>query len=223
MNLADPIRSVIPSSHGPVLEVLARTETPLTGRTIAALTGGRVSVSQVSAALRELVANGLVLLTEHPPANLYLLNRDHVAAEAVEQLARMRDTLLKRMRTRISGWEIAPAAVWLFGSFARGEGGSASDIDVLVLAPDGVQGGGVGQDDIPYPPDQSWIGQVDRFSDEVHRWSGNDCRVVEFTEAEFEEMLDRDDRLAVDVIRDGLHLGGKPLPKARRGRRVGTS
>lgn len=222
MNLSDPIRTVIPSSHGPVLEVLARTETPLTGRTIASLTDGRVSVSQVSVALRELVANGLVLLTEHPPANLYLLNRDHIAAEAVEQLARLRETLLGRMRQRIACWEIAPAAVWLFGSFARGEGGPESDIDVLTLVPDGVEGG-ADQDGLPYPADQGWRDQIDRFSDEVYRWSGNDCRVVEYTEAEFEAMLDRDDRLAMDVARDGVHLGGKPLPKARRGRRVSAT
>lgn len=221
MNLADPIRSVIPSSYGPVLEVLARTETPLTGRTIASLTDGRVGVSQVSAALRELVANGLVVVTEHPPANLYLLNRDHVAAEAVGQLASLREALLERMRRRIASWEIAPVGVWLFGSFARGEGGSESDIDVLVLLPDGGEGG-VDQDGIPYPPDQEWAGQVDRFSDAVYRWSGNDCRVVEYTETEFEAMLERGDRLAVDVIRDGVDLGGKSLPKTRR-RRVSAS
>lgn len=222
MNLSDPIRAVIPSSYGPVLEVLARTETPLTGRTIASLTDGRVGVSQVSAVLRELVANGLVLVTEHPPANLYLLNRDHVAADAIQQLARLRETLLERMRHQVMSWEVPPVAVWLFGSLARGEGGPESDIDVLVLTPNTV-GAGTSPDSDPTPLYQEWTDQVDGFSDNVHRWSGNDCRVVEFTETEFEEMLAQGDRLAMDVIQDGVHLGGKPKPKSMKARGVSTS
>jgi len=35
MDLGSPMSSVVPSAHGPVLAVLARTHAPLTGRTIA--------------------------------------------------------------------------------------------------------------------------------------------------------------------------------------------
>ena len=221
MDLSYPIRSIIPVAQGAVLEILARTESPLTGRTIASLAGERVSQSQVGRALRGLVDSGLVLKREHPPAHLYVLNRDHVAAEAIEQLAGLRDTLIERMRLRIESWEIMPQAAWLFGSFARGEGGTGSDVDVLILAPDGVDGDD-DRDGMSHPPHQEWTAQIDRFCDDVYRCSGNDCRVVEFSRSEFEAMLDRGDRLAMDVSRDGIHLAGEPLPKRERSRRVGT-
>lgn len=222
MDLSNPIRSVIPLSQGVVLEILARTDAPLTGRTIASLANGRASQAQISRVLQELVAAGLVIRRKHPPAHLFTLNRDHVAADAVEQLARLRETLLERMRHQIAAWQVPPAAVWLFGSLARGEGDVASDIDVLLLAPDGVSGV-TGRNDAAESPDPKWSDQVDQFSDDVYRWSGNDCRVVEFTEPEFAAMLQRGDRLALDVIQDGVHLGGKPLPRRRRGPHVSAS
>lgn len=40
---------------------------------------------------------------------------------------------------------------------------------------------------------------------------------------EFDEMLARGDRLAMDVIRDGVHLGGRPIPKSMKARGVSTS
>jgi hypothetical protein len=41
MDLTNPIQSVIPSAHGAVLNVLARTDEPLSGRRIAELTKPR--------------------------------------------------------------------------------------------------------------------------------------------------------------------------------------
>ena len=38
MDLTDPMQSVIPSAHGAVLSVLARTDEPLSGRRVAELT-----------------------------------------------------------------------------------------------------------------------------------------------------------------------------------------
>ena len=210
MHLKDPIQSIIPSGRGVVLQILARTDTPLSGRMIAELAGGRVGKSRVNVVLRELVESGIVLRAEHPPAHLYVLNRDHVTAEAIQALANLRDALLERMRKDIEGWSTRPVAVWAFGSFARGEGDAESDIDILVLAPYEVD-------------DQAeWDRQLDQLGENVFRWSGNDCRIVEYQEAEFEEMLDRGDRLAVEAVRDASHLAGRRPPR-RRTRRVSAS
>jgi DNA-binding transcriptional ArsR family regulator len=197
MDLSNPISSIIPSGHGTVLAVLARTDRPLTGRKVAELTGGRVSQSRVSEVLRELTRGGIVLCDEHPPAKLYRLNREHVAADAVVELARQRERLVGRLRDRLGMWSPPPAAAWLFGSFARGEGDMHSDLDVLIVRPDAVNG-----------DDPEWSAQVDDFIAQVARWSGNQCSLLEYSEQEFADLVRGGERLADELRRDGLHLAG---------------
>ena len=74
MDLANPMQSVIPSAHGAVLGVLARTDEPLSGRRVAELTRPRFTQTRVNAVLQNLAHAGIVLRESHPPANLYRLN-----------------------------------------------------------------------------------------------------------------------------------------------------
>lgn len=211
MNLGSPISSVIPSGHGPVLAVLARTERPLTGRRVAALLDGVVSQKQVSNILGKLVAAGIVLKEEHPPAHLYRLNRDHVAAEPICQLATLRQTLLDRVRSTVEKWQVLPEAVWLFGSFARGDGDDLGDIDILVLGPVGLEGA---------EPEvrSAWDGQVDDLTERVYNWSGNDCRILEFMVTDYADREKAGERLPREVSRDGIHIYGREIPRPLGGR-----
>ena len=70
MDLSNPIHSVIPSVQGDVLVTLARSGRPLSGRGVAELVSDRASPSGVKAALRSLVASGLVTAEPHPPVIL---------------------------------------------------------------------------------------------------------------------------------------------------------
>ena len=88
MKLAHPIQSVIPSAHGAVLGVLARTSEPLSGRRIAALTLPRFSQSRVNRVLAELAQDGIAEVDVRPPARYYRLNREHVAAPGILSLGR---------------------------------------------------------------------------------------------------------------------------------------
>ena len=206
MNLANPIRSVIPAVQGDVLAVLARTDAPLTGRGIAAIIGDRVSVKGVNLALRALVEAGLVDVQSHPPSNLYRLNRRHLASESIEALAHLRDRMLAAIRDHVASWEPAASGAWLFGSTARGEGTTTSDIDVIVVRPDSVD------DD-----DARWLANIERFADDVSAWTGNRCSVVEYSEAEFAELLDGRERLADELRRDAVALSSRRLPRRRAG------
>ena len=209
MDLGSPISTVIPSAHGPILEVLARTDVPLTGRAVAALTEGRVSHARTRQVLLELVASGLVIAQEAPPARLHRLNRQHLAADAVTALAALRTTLLNRMRERCQSWPAPAVAVWLFGSLARGESTARSDIDVLVVRPDPVE-----------VDDPVWVGQLAEFADQVRTWTGNRCELLEYAESELATALDP--RLAADVRDHGVVLSGAspaPLLRSASGRR----
>lgn len=201
MHLSNPIRSVIPVGQGDVLAVLARTDRPLTGRRVAALTDGRLSQKGTNLALRALVRAGLVLVEAQPPANLYRLNRGHLAAPSIEALVALRDRLITAMTEHIDSWEIHAEGAWLFGSAARGDGDEASDIDVLILRPDPVDEG-------------SWDIQVERFATAVTTWTGNRCEVVEYTSKEFTEVMrGADDRLTVGLRADSVALTPTPLPR----------
>jgi len=93
MDVSNPMSCVVPSAHGPVLAVLAGTTTPLTGRRVAELAQPRVSQPRVARILRELTAAGLVERTPAGSSSLFVLNREHLAAGAVEILATLRQQL----------------------------------------------------------------------------------------------------------------------------------
>lgn len=137
MDTARPYLAICPTLDSDVLAVLAGTSRPLTGREVARLAGRR-SHAGVLDALNRLAQHGLVDRQEAGRAFLFTLNREHLAAPAVDILAGLRTELLNRIRHTIETWQVAPTHVSLFGSTARAEGDTASDIDLFVVRPRGV-------------------------------------------------------------------------------------
>ena len=197
MDLSEPMRSVIPGAHGRVLHTIARTAKPLTARQVALLTEGGTSKRRANDVLQELTEAGIVLRQDSAPSYLYTLNRDHVAADAILSLAHLRSTLLDRITNDIEAWEQKPAAVYLFGSTAKGTATDQSDIDLLVVPPSN-------------PLADDWDDQLSRLSENVHRWSGNYCEILELSEAELLASVNTKNRLAADLAEHGVVLyGGK--------------
>lgn len=206
MDLSFPISSAIPGGHGAVLHVLARTSEPLSGRRIAELTQGRLGQRRVNDVLRELAFAGIAIREVRPPAHLYVLNRDHVAAPGIVLLAGMWDELLRRITAELEGWEAPAYAAYVFGSAARRDGESASDVDLLLVRkgqPDG-------------PEDAEWEAQVDRLTHLVERWSGNACEVL-VLELEALRSADRAGRrLILDLRRDAIPVVGPDFRRLLR-------
>ena len=198
MNLSHPFTTVCPGARGGVLAVLAHTEKPLTGRTVASLTQPHASLRTVQVTLDDLVLHGVVLREHVGRAHLYTLNRNHLAAPAVLALANLRHELMARMRTELSTWVVAPDATWMFGSAARGDAEVNSDIDLLIVRPDRVGDG-----------DQPWLQQVVTISEHVHDWTGNACEVLELSVSELNAAIDSGERLMADLRRDAVHVTGR--------------
>jgi predicted nucleotidyltransferase len=207
MKLAHPMQSVIPSAHGAVLGVLARTSEPMSGRQIATLTRPRFSQSRVNRVLGELARDGIAEVDARPPASYYRLNRDHVAAPGIMALASMWQTLLDRIQDLLTEWPTPPTAAWLFGSAARAEANEDSDVDIILVRPDEL------------PDDEAWLERLDDLTDQVRRWSGNACELLVLTESELQAAVQRGDRLADELRRDAIHLAGAQ-PHALLGRRA---
>lgn len=208
MNLSEPMTSVIPGAHGQVLQVLAKTTKPLTARQVALLTDGRIGKRRANDVLQELAQAGVVLRQDSAPSYLYTLNLDHLAADAVLSLATMRERLLERIQHDLTTWKWKPAAAYLFGSMAKGSATASSDIDLLVLRP-------------PECPEGEWDEQLSSLSDNVRRWTGNQCEILDLTEIELTNAVAVDDRLARDLRDHGRVLyGGTRATRLLRPRRV---
>jgi predicted nucleotidyltransferase len=199
MDVSHPIRAVVPTLDGPVLEVLARTTSPLTGREVHRLLGIG-SLNGVRLALSRLVRQGLVRVEERAAAYFYLANRDHLAWPAVETLAGIRHSLVERLREELRSWVLQPSHASMFGSTARGDGDDGSDIDILLIRPDQV-----GEDDSP------WADQVDRLRDLVQAWTGNHCQVFQLDLARLSEHVSAQDPLIGEWRRDAVKLAGEDL------------
>jgi predicted nucleotidyltransferase len=199
MNLANPINSVIPGGHGVVQTILARTDRPLTGRRVAELAAGQLGQSRVNEVLGELAQAGIVAAEAHPPAKLYTLNRSHVAADAVVALTDLRGQLVARIRAALAVWRPAPDSAWLFDSAARGDGDATSDIDVLVVRPDTVDG-----------DDPGWLSQLAALGARMREWSGNEASVIEYAARDFAELARSGERLVDEIRRDGIRLACSP-------------
>ena len=206
-DVSHPIADVVPSAHGPVLSVLAATTTPLTGRKIAELTDPRVSQPRVARILAGLTDAGLVDRIQAGSASLFALNRDHLAAGAVEALATVRTRLWERISEHAAGWRHSPQAIVVYGSAARGDGGTASDIDLLVVRPEGVD-----EDDHDWQQDLTALGRA------VRRWTGNPCEILDRSPGELHAMADAGERLLAEIRRDGRAVVGSlaavPSPRA---------
>lgn len=197
MDVSNPILSVIPGGRGAVLTVLVRAGVPLSGRQVAELTRDAVGVTRTASILGELARAGIVTAEAHPPAVLYSFNEDHLAAAAIRQLCEMSARLIDRLRNELSSWTVPAAGAWLFGSAARRDGGLDSDVDVLVVQPEG-----------DYDED-AWEAQIRDLGDNIMRWTGNVGSVIDYSDSEIERLCEADERLPRELQRDGIHLAGR--------------
>jgi predicted nucleotidyltransferase len=198
MNVAHPLRGIIPTLDAPVIEALAATTKPLTGREVNRLAGVG-SPRGVQLVLRRLVVQGLVLSDGRDNAGYYLANRDHLAWRALESLARLRLALRDRLSEEITTWALQPLHASMFGSAARGDGDSASDIDLLLIRPNAIE------------PIERWDQQVDRLREDVPKWTGNHCQAFDIGLARLAEHVAAHDPLLDAWLADGLHLAGSGL------------
>lgn len=182
-----------------MLSVLAGTNRPLTGREVARL-AGRASHSGALEALNRLTEHGLVDRQEAGRALLYTLNRDHLATPAVEALANLRGELIQRLQQAFADWVPAPVHASVFGSVARGDGDTTSDVDLFIVRPAGVS------DD-----DDRWREQVDTLAIRVKRWSGNRMSVAEVGGDELPRLGREEPPILAELAADAVTLAG-PAP-----------
>ncbi|HVS29369.1 MAG TPA: nucleotidyltransferase domain-containing protein [Solirubrobacteraceae bacterium] len=195
MDFRHPLATITPTLDGQVLSVLAGADAEFTGRQVHRLLGTH-SERGVRKVLNRLVEQGVVLSRKAGPANLYQLNRDHLATPWIEGLVGLRRELLERLKAEVSTWQIRPAVGTVFGSAARGEASTESDIDLLLIRPAASDDGR-----------EAWEAQLASLQAKASAWTGNDARILEFSEEELRGSAGQQDVLKA-VAREGLFFAG---------------
>lgn len=207
MHLGAPYSAVFTGGEASALVALSRVTKPLSGREVARLSGSPKST--VARALQRLVEHGLVEVEEAGAgaALLYTLNREHLAATPVLQILDLRQRLVEALRAEFNTWSPRPCHASLFGSAARGDGDTKSDVDIFLVRPQAA-------DD-----DAAWLEQSAALARSARAWTGNDASLVEVSNEDFGRLRSERPRIVEEIKRDGITLHG---PEVRTLFRAGT-
>lgn len=199
MDMAHPYAVLSHRLDAAAASVLSRTTRPLTGREVARLAPEGTQPG-IAKALRRLVEHGLVERAEAGRSALYTMNRDHLAAPAAQILAGMRADLFDRIRTTVESWAIAPIHLSVFGSAARGDGDTESDVDLFVVLPAGVD-----------REDASWASQVDSLAEAIDRWTGNRAGISQVSPSDVSRLARERPPVVEELETDGITLVGRDV------------
>ena len=181
-----------------VLRTLDSVDVPMNASQIASRTG--LSQPAVSAALVELADMGLVKSTSAGRANVHWLVRGNIY---VEQLVKpafgfesdLPDMLETYVRTM---FECVAESVVLFGSYARGDQDSSSDVDVVVVVGDARD------------KQRLEAGLLEGAEEFAARW-GAPLSVIIYDTSEAADLSRRAPAFYESLVEDGLRVTG-PFP-----------
>jgi len=183
-----------------VLEVLAGTTRPLSGREVARI-AGQGSPNGVWRALNRLAASGIVHADRRGRAIYYVANRDHLAWPAIETLAHLRGRLFRRLADEIAAWSIAPLHASVFGSVSRGDADADSDLDLLIVRPEGLDA----------EARETWERQLDALRERILRWTGNRTQTFSIEQSRLIDHVRAGDPLVRSWLDDEIPLFGPPI------------
>jgi predicted nucleotidyltransferase len=194
MDFRRPLSVVGPTLDGDVLGVLAGAQEEFTGRRIHRVLG-HGSEEGVRRAADRLVTQGIVNRRHSGQAKLYSLNRSHLAAPYVEGLGSLRAQLIRRLKAEVRDWRKPPAVVFLFGSVARGDAGTDSDLDLFVVRRLDTREGSM-----------VWQQQLADLERNATDWTGNAAQAVEYGKRELADPAVR--AICGEVLEDGVAIYG---------------
>ncbi len=197
MDFRQPVEAVIPGAQGKLLAVFAETTAGLSVRTAARLSG--VSLAQTSRILPELATLGILDRTEIPPSTVYQLVEENAASRAIRSLARSRERVLSELGELAKLMVIPPVSIIVFGSFARGEAGRESDVDIVMVRGSCVEAS------------SEWSEGLDEWRRSARRLTGNEVEVMEVDEFDVSLRLRSRRPVWQDIRREGIVVFGKTL------------
>lgn len=202
MDLSAPLASFMNGLDAVALRVVARAGAELTGRQVARL-AGTGTPANIRLSLLRLVNIGLVISAPAPHATMYSANRSHLLWPAVEVAMNARQELNRRIAAFADASAPEGVTVALYGSVARSDSTTMSDIDLLVVFPDTIT-----------------LDDRDEFvtglRDNVELWTGNDAQIYDLTESALARQRLEGDPMVDSWAADGITIVGNSVLGMRR-------
>ncbi len=195
IQLNKPFATVTPTLDGDVLAVLASADVTFTINQVQRILT-TASGEGIRKVLNRLAGQGVVLHDEVGRTHTYRLNTDHLAAEPIRMLARLNSTFLDRLEQHLGQWGESLRYAAVFGSAATGRMRLDSDIDLFLVRAADSEG------------DDAWEQRLAELARQVTAWTGNDGRIVEYTEDEFRGAAAAGERLLEEVSKQGRTVAG---------------
>jgi DNA-binding transcriptional ArsR family regulator len=194
MRFHEPLNDVLGNrTQVKVLRLLTRTRSAHTGRELARLIGQ--SHNSTRFALEELERNGLIVKLQAGRSNLYSLDEDNILIREILLPAfKLEERLLDEVAMILSreiGNELLD--IILFGSIAKAEESSHSDMDLVLVFKDGVN-----------PKDvEDTVAEASLL---IAKMFGNQVSPVLITKAEFERKKKARQGLWKEISKTGISL-----------------
>ncbi len=168
----------------------------LTGRQIAELAA--VPVVSASRVLADLAEIALVHARDVGQARIYRLNREHALWAALA--AMMATAAIIEERIRSISLEKAPSetTVAIFGSFARGDAGLSSDIDIVIVSRDSAH-------------TDARLELVDELEETIREMTGKSVNVIDILDEDLDRLVKNEDPLIESWSQDARTLHGVEL------------
>ena len=195
MDLEAPLRTIASPVEAEVLRVLAGAETEFTAPQVHRL-AATSSAYGVRKALARLAESGLVIPDRYGSTRTWKANRHHLLWPAIETAVHARVRLLDRIREGVQ--HETGVAAYLYGSLARREATSDSDVDVLLVFPDDRD-------------TEHIIDFAHGLSDSIEAWTGNRGQIYSVTRSELADMVRRGDSIVTSLRSDAMSLVGPEL------------
>jgi DNA-binding transcriptional ArsR family regulator len=200
MDLSEPGRAFSGSLTMPILRALDGRSTPASAAQVAR-SAHLGTAAGIGRALERLSKHGLCNREELGGRALYSLNYEHVLYRAIRIALDADGTLVKNLKRALSSWDPEPIAGVLFGSAARRDGDSESDVDLLLVRPAMSSG----------HRERLWAPQVHQLRIDVQRWTGNHLQTIDWSTNSLRRYASRGEPLVDDLMKDGVLLTGSPV------------
>ncbi|NDL60385.1 nucleotidyltransferase family protein [Phytoactinopolyspora mesophila] len=198
MDVSRPELLALQPGTAGVLRVLSGADAAFTMRSIARLAG--VSHTHVGRIIGSLVEQGVVYDEVQGASRLCRLNWSHLATGPLVELIRLHSRMIDLLRAELTSWELRPEHASLFGSAARGDGDTSSDLDILLVRTDGVEG------DHP-----TWRTQLYEAAERIRTATGNHVAWFDISRPELQLAVDQGEAVIEEWRRDAVPLAGVEL------------
>lgn len=201
MNTGEPTDIILPRATAAVFRVLVGADASFSIRQLARIAG--VSAPRAVEIVNRASERGLILVEQGGRSRMCRFNREHLAAGAVIELVTIRERMLHAIEDEIASWKIAPLHASFFGSAARGEGDTNSDLDLLLVRPTDE-------------PEEDWEEQKYTSGVRLTAKIGNPVSWFDISMTELRSSMRASEPIIAQWKKDSICLSGPPLPDLLR-------